>query len=225
MYNRFVDTLMRFGMGMRLTQEEEAEMAPIAKPCYAALGLANDFFSFDEEYAEFQKSDDENGLTNAVWLFMQWHGVDVARAKEMVRETTNGYEREFKRRWEEFCERKPNETKLHDYMRGLGYQISGNVAWSLTCPRYHPEKRYDPNIGTDTPETHISAEIRHIPAGNPAGEEDSVCSDTSSVVSSDDSSAHSRQSSISSVSSFSSNAEESSSPSKGPELQLGLDVS
>jgi geranylgeranyl pyrophosphate synthase len=31
----------------------------------------------------------------------------------------------------------------------LAYQVSGNVVWSLNCPRYHPEYRYDPNAGIE----------------------------------------------------------------------------
>ncbi|PIG79159.1 hypothetical protein AARAC_008537 [Aspergillus arachidicola] len=72
----FVDTLMRFGMGILLTEEEIETVAPIVKPCYAALGLANDYFSFDVEWKEFQeRQSDEGAMTNAAWLFKQWNSV------------------------------------------------------------------------------------------------------------------------------------------------------
>ena len=64
---------MRFGMGFTLTREEEERTAPVIKPCFAALGLANDYYSFDIEWKEFQeeKTSDENPtMTNAVWLYM-----------------------------------------------------------------------------------------------------------------------------------------------------------
>ncbi|KAK6828816.1 hypothetical protein RU639_003672 [Aspergillus parasiticus] len=86
----FVDTLMRFGMGILLTEEEIETVSPIVKPCYAALGLANDYFSFDVEWKEFQeRQSDEGAMTNAVWHFMQWNNVDVATAKKLLREVTN----------------------------------------------------------------------------------------------------------------------------------------
>lgn len=137
----FVDTLMRFGMGILLTEEEIRTVAPIVKPCYAALGLANDYFSFDVEWKEFQERESgEGAMTNAVWLFTQWDNVDIATAKKLVREVTNQYEEEYQRRVEEFILGEGhNATKLHTYLRALAYQIPGNIAWSLRCPRYHPE--------------------------------------------------------------------------------------
>ena len=52
----FVDKVMLFGMGMTLSQDELAQVEHIARPCYAALGLANDYFSFDVEYEVFRNS-------------------------------------------------------------------------------------------------------------------------------------------------------------------------
>ncbi|KAG2026212.1 hypothetical protein GB937_001719 [Aspergillus fischeri] len=137
----FVDTLMRFGMGIRLTPEEETRLAPIVKPCYAALGLANDYFSFDVEWQEFQSgSSGKRTMTNLVWLFMQWDQVDVQEAKRRVREVTNRYEDEYRQRVEAFLAKEGRgNDKLKTYLNALGHQIPGNVAWSLRCPRYHPE--------------------------------------------------------------------------------------
>jgi hypothetical protein len=135
----FVDMLMRFGMGILLTPEEQERMAPLVKPCYAALGLANDYFSFDIEWEEFQREEDTTTMTNAVWLFMQWEGLGVDDAKRRVREVTNMYDSEYLKNVEEFCagEGKDN-LKLQEYLMAQGHQVPGNVAWSLRCPRYHP---------------------------------------------------------------------------------------
>jgi hypothetical protein len=141
--------MMLFGMGMTLTKEEDAELKDIVYPCYAALGLANDYFSFDREYEELQQSEAKS-LTNAVWLYMHWHDVDVPTAKSMVREATNKYEKQFQSMSETFRNtHAPLSDKLDCYLRALAYQISGNVVWSLNCPRYHPEHRYDANAGLE----------------------------------------------------------------------------
>ncbi|KAI9376024.1 isoprenoid synthase domain-containing protein [Aspergillus egyptiacus] len=103
----FVDTLMRFGMGILLTPDEQKCIEPIVKPCYAALGLANDYFSFDIEWEEFQTEKEKSTMTNAnVAAFIDREGKD--------------------------------NFKLQNYLKAQGYQIPGNVAWSLRCPRYHP---------------------------------------------------------------------------------------
>ncbi|KAJ9273363.1 hypothetical protein DTO212C5_437 [Paecilomyces variotii] len=88
----FVDTLMRFGMGIRLTPEEEERLSSVVKPCYAALGLANDYFSFDVEWEDFRSGRcGESTMTNLAWLFMKWYQIDAAEAKSRVREVTNGW--------------------------------------------------------------------------------------------------------------------------------------
>lgn len=147
---RFVEAMLLFGMGMTLTEEEDIQLEPIRKPCYAALGLANDFFSFDREYTEFKNSANSQTLTNAVWLHMQWYNVDVDMAKKMTLEATSRYEKQFLESCAVFRQHNgPLPEKLDRYLDALAYQISGNVVWSLNCPRYHPEYRYDPNAGIE----------------------------------------------------------------------------
>lgn len=133
----FVDKLMLFGMGMTLSQDELAQVAPIARPCYAALGLANDYSSFDVEYEVFKNSSAKT-MTNATWLFMYWDGASVTEAKESVRVATKEYERRFEH-LRRGCEGNLS-PKLRKYLLGLAYQVSGNVIWSLDNPRYHPDR-------------------------------------------------------------------------------------
>ena len=133
----FVNKLMLFGMGMTLSQDELAQVAPIVRPCYAAIGLANDHFSFEVEYEVFKKSSAKT-MTNATWLFMYWDGVSVTEAKEVVRVTTWEYEMRFEQL------RRESEgalsPKLGKYLLGLACQVSGNMIWSLDNPRYHPNR-------------------------------------------------------------------------------------
>ncbi|KAJ5566731.1 uncharacterized protein N7459_010113 [Penicillium hispanicum] len=139
----FVDTVMRWGMGILLTKEEEKILAPITKPCFAALGLANDYYSFDIEWKEFQQADtshEKSTITNAVWLFMNWQGLSIAEAKEKTRQVVRKYEKDFQSQMNEFVADKERcSPKLARYLKALAYQIPGNIAWSLRCPRYHPE--------------------------------------------------------------------------------------
>jgi hypothetical protein len=140
----FVEAMLLFGLSTTLSAEEDDQLAPIRKPCYAALGLANDYFSFDREYAEFQASGQSTTLINSVWLHMQWHHVDSDTAKEMTRQATKRYEEQFLEKCAEYRrEHAPLKERLDRYLRALAHQVSGNVVWSLNCPRYHPEYRYE----------------------------------------------------------------------------------
>lgn len=143
---------MLFGIGIYLTDEDLLELEDIVSPAYAALGLANDYFSFDREYAEHHASSVKSGdhaMTNAVWLCMQWSKLDVAQAKEMVRTKTLYYESEYIARKTRFLDASSRPEKLRLCLDGLSQMISGNVTWSLTCPRYHTNLRYDANAGVE----------------------------------------------------------------------------
>jgi hypothetical protein len=137
------EALMLFGMGISLSNEEHEQMRPLAKACYAAFCLANDYFSFDRELDE-QNETKHVKLVNAVWLYTQWYGVDIDTAKRMIRETTVEREHHFL----ELCDKyrvtnAPISEKIDLYLNALSYQVSGNVVWSINCPRHNPSYRYD----------------------------------------------------------------------------------
>ena len=146
---RLGEAAMLWGMGIMLTEEEDAELIKLRVPWCVVFLLTNDFFSFDREYAEMQ----EAGLPmlkNAVWLCMKWHGVDVAGAKKMVAEETLKHEGQFQTMWKEYeLAHAPLSSRIDEYLRGLAYQLSGNILWSTNCPRYNASYRYDPNAGLE----------------------------------------------------------------------------
>ncbi|KAJ5116916.1 Variediene synthase [Penicillium angulare] len=138
----FVDTVMRFGMGILLTKEEEELLAPIARPCFAALGLANDYFSFDIEWQEYQESQDtgkSSTMTNLVWLYTQWEDLSLSQAKEKTMQTVRNFETEYYHAMNLFMSNDKCSANCANYLKSLAYQMPGNVVWSLRCPRYHPE--------------------------------------------------------------------------------------
>ncbi|KAH6640242.1 isoprenoid synthase domain-containing protein [Chaetomium tenue] len=154
----FGEALMLFGLGVTFTAGEDALLAHITQPCYASFALANDYFSFDREWADTQSKPGAPKPINAVWLYMQWRGVSAAVAKRLVAAASNRYEARFLELCARFRnEHKPVSPKLDLYLRGLSYQVSGNVVWSLNCPRYYPGFRYDPNAGL---EDAITLELR-----------------------------------------------------------------
>ncbi|CAA9959388.1 geranylgeranyl pyrophosphate synthetase [Pyrenophora teres f. maculata] len=145
-----LEALLLFGMGVTLTEEEDAKLEPLRRPCFLAIGLANDYLSFDREYLEFSETVETQTLNNAVWLYMQLHHVDVSAAKRMVMDMTRQQEDEFLEKRARFRrENKDISEKMNRHLEALAYQISGNLVWSLNCPRYRPDYRYDPNAGIE----------------------------------------------------------------------------
>jgi hypothetical protein len=131
---------MLFGMGMTLTPQEDAELARIIRPCFAALALTNDYFSFDRELEDAENTT----LINSVSIIMRTQGLDIPSAKEIVRQTIRKYEAEFMRLTREYKrESALMSEKLEQYMEAMSYQVSENLVWSLNCPRYNPDYRYE----------------------------------------------------------------------------------
>ncbi|KAH7041405.1 isoprenoid synthase domain-containing protein [Microdochium trichocladiopsis] len=149
-------SLMLYGMGITLPASEREELKHVTRPFCAAAGLQNDYFSFVREYAD-QRSDAAAStpiMINLVALLTQWRGVDIATAKQLTREVTIGYEREYDLRCAEYRARKhalgqevAEEVAL--YLRGVRCLLAGNIVWSSNCPRYHAKMRYDPNAGLE----------------------------------------------------------------------------
>ncbi|RGP63178.1 geranylgeranyl pyrophosphate synthase [Fusarium sporotrichioides] len=140
--NAFIAALLLFGLGFTLTDEEHEMLAPIIHPCYAALALTNDYFSFNKECDESQKSKDYE-FTNATKVLMDLEGLDADAAKDLVKQKANSY-----------------AVRLCLYLDALSFEMMGNLIWNLNCPRYHPENRYnDPNAGL---ENVMTAELRGI---------------------------------------------------------------
>jgi ophiobolin F synthase len=152
--NRFVQAAMLFGMGIQLTEDDERSLKQVVEPAYAALGLANDFFSFDKEYAEHLKQakmneQDQAPITNCVWLCMGWHNLSAEEAKGVVRDETIRQEQEFAARKQAFIRSQQCTSRTQKCLDGLSQVLIGNIVWSLRCPRYYPELRYDANAAVE----------------------------------------------------------------------------
>lgn len=139
-------------------------------------GLCNDIFSFDVEFEDFQRTKSE-AMTNIVWLFIQWHNLDVKEARKLAGVEARMHELKFLRLWRDAKD--TLSPKLERYVRGLAYQIAGNAAWSTDNPRYHPEK----NAYTDSmiEFDRTLACYSNVKADSASGARASVDSETSSV--------------------------------------------
>ncbi|EUC50502.1 hypothetical protein COCMIDRAFT_82073 [Bipolaris oryzae ATCC 44560] len=190
------ESLALFGMGLVLTEEEEAILDPIRRPWYRALTLANDYFSFEREYLELIESKELKTIKNAVWLHMKWYHVGIDLAKKMVLNMTRQYEDQFLESCAEFRRKDNPSEKLSLYLDVLTFMVSGNMVWNLNCPRYNPHVRYDPNAGLEDELTAksmpttlgINYEARLVPRENDDSNQASVARPDSAI-------GHSRRSS------------------------------
>lgn len=145
---------MAFGMSIYISPADEDRLKNITALGYAALGLANDYFSFDREFSEREQQCRDGAepqpMVNAVWLCTEWHNLTISDAKEMVKTETLRYESAYENAKREFLHSDPSPAEsLWKYLDGLSQMIIGNIVWSLACPRYHPRLRYNANAGVE----------------------------------------------------------------------------
>lgn len=148
----YMFAIMLWGIGVYLDDEEWDAIQKTVMPGFAAIVLANDYISFDYELAEHKKSVATSGdlsFTNAVWLCMQTSNMGQEEAKGLVQVKTMFYEAEYIAQKAAFLTAERRPDKIRFALDGVSQMIIGNVAWSMTCPRYHPERRYDANAGVE----------------------------------------------------------------------------
>ncbi|MCJ1426601.1 hypothetical protein MMC29_004504 [Sticta canariensis] len=138
----FLFGLLTFGMALTIPTEEMALCHELMQPAFAAITLTNDLFSWEKEYEAAQKAG-ESQVVNAVWVLMREYSTDETRAREICRDKIKENVADYLRIVDDTKRNLSISSDLAKYLDALQYLHSGNVIWSMHCPRYHPESTYN----------------------------------------------------------------------------------
>ncbi|PHH62729.1 hypothetical protein CDD81_6717 [Ophiocordyceps australis] len=127
--------LLTFGMALTIPDEEYNLCMELARPAYAALGLTNDLFSWTKEQKAAEQADHDY-VFNAVWVIMKERLVSESQAKVICGEEIKKYISEFCGRVERARSKERLSKDVWVYLEALRYSYSGNLVWSIYCPRY-----------------------------------------------------------------------------------------
>ncbi|OLN98000.1 Ophiobolin F synthase 2 [Colletotrichum chlorophyti] len=138
-----------FGLGEKLSDEEEKLIRPLVWAAEKAAMLNNDYWSWDIEY--FQANQKIDKLTNAVAVLMRKEGISAEEGKERIKNLIVGYEAEYLRLRAQFYDNHPSaRLYLRKRVELAGSMAAGVSFWSANSPRYHlPTDQTKP---TGTPE-------------------------------------------------------------------------
>ena len=134
--------MITLGMAITLSEAELQHCEAIVRPAWIALGLQNDYYSWDKEVRS-ARSHGRTNVVNAIAVLMQEHSVIEDQAKQLCKEKTRDLVLEYNRSVEESRSRTELSYDMRRYLEALRYSLSGNAVWSLTCPRYHPESGFN----------------------------------------------------------------------------------
>lgn len=109
---------------------------------WIAVGLQNDIWSWPKE-RDAATLHGKDHVVNAIWVLMQEHQTDVDGAMQICRKLIV----EYVAKYLEVIEATKNDESisldLRKYLDAMLYSISGNVVWSLECPRYNPDVSFN----------------------------------------------------------------------------------
>jgi hypothetical protein len=82
-------------------------------------------------------------VINAIRVIMGQHSVSEEEAKKLCHGKIFALVQDYKVIVEQYRKDDSVCLDLKRYIEALQYYISGNLVWSLTCPRYHPETEFN----------------------------------------------------------------------------------
>jgi len=128
--------LMRFSMGLQLSEDELTAARPADMICSKHLSVINDIWSYDKEYIASKTLHDEGGiLCTCVTIVSRDVELSIPATKRvlygMCREWELAYNEEVKN-----ILQSTDTPALRAYLNGLVLQMTGNELWSRTTMRY-----------------------------------------------------------------------------------------
>ena len=129
-------------MGISIPKEELDLCHELANTAYLNLCLTNDLYSWQVEY-EKAVAMGQDDIVNIIAVLMEEHGISEEEAKAICREKIKVTVVGFRKTVMDTTERTDVSTDLKKYLEALLYTISGNLVWSLDCPRYHRWASYN----------------------------------------------------------------------------------
>ena len=139
---RFWFGMVTFGMAITIPEKESKICAELSKSACIAAGLTNDLFSWDKEYDAATRNGDAD-VPNAIWVMMGEHSITAEEAKLLCRKHIKVAIADYIQVVKDSKDNEQLSLDLRKYLEALQYSLSGNVVWSLRCPRYHPERNYN----------------------------------------------------------------------------------
>lgn len=127
--------LVTYGCAITIPDEELELSKQYLIPALYMASLTNDMFSYEKE------KNDKN-VQNAVVVLMREHGCSEAEAKERCKKRIRLETAKYVQNMKDVNARTDVSDELKRYIGVIQYTLSGNLAWSTHCPRYHKDSKW-----------------------------------------------------------------------------------
>lgn len=123
-------------MGLSIPDHEMEKCHDLMAPAWIAVALANDIFSWPKE-ADAATRLGRKHVVNAIWILMSEHGISCGEAERIARRLSAQYAAQYVETVDRVKDDVSLSSGLRTYIEAMQFSISGNIAWSKTCPRYN----------------------------------------------------------------------------------------
>jgi len=137
---RLMFGFVTFGMSLTIPESDVPVAISATSTAFGAIALTNDLFSWERE-RDAAKRDGMPHVVNAVWVIMGQHSVSESEAKKICHNKIVELVEEFKATVEQFRRDDSVCEDLRTFVEVIQFNVSGNLAWSLSCSRYNPESK------------------------------------------------------------------------------------
>lgn len=126
-------------MGLTIPEHEMSICKELDRPAWEALALTNDLYSWEKERDDAAKAG-ESLVVNAIWVLMQEYSITEPEAKDLCRQKIKESVSRAVEIAEDTKKRTDLSLDLRQYTDAITYSVSGNLVWSIYCPRYYPDQ-------------------------------------------------------------------------------------
>jgi hypothetical protein len=116
--------------------------AELVLPAVIAASLTNDLYSYEKE-AEAARRAGNDHITNALWVLMVEHDISLEEARERAKGRIKEEVAKYVQVVADVNSRHDLSSDARKYIELMQYSVSGNVVWSIQCPRYHKGATYN----------------------------------------------------------------------------------
>lgn len=133
---------MTFGMGITIPEHETDLCTKLLRPAWIAEGLTKDLCSWEKNHQAAIRNGHPD-VVNAISVLTKEHSISEEQAKLLCREKIKVAVKEYLQVIQNSCSNTSLSLDLRKCIEAVQYRLSGNVFWSLQCPRYHPEAQHN----------------------------------------------------------------------------------
>ncbi|KAI8623120.1 geranylgeranyl pyrophosphate synthase [Xylariaceae sp. FL1651] len=134
--------LVTFGCAITIPEEQVDVTRELLTPALIAASLGNDLFSYEKEYEDTMNAGLPD-VVNAIWVIMGEHGCTEAEAREICKERIRVENAKYVNVVRETKQRTDLCDDVKKYIEVMQYSLSGNLVWSIQCPRYNKGARFN----------------------------------------------------------------------------------